>query len=218
MKVIIILSFLMLPLLSCSSIYTVNDFSSKEKFYEDVNNAASNRVVRITLINDSSYISESGANISNDSLRFSYKTANERIKLSFSEIKNIKYFGNNSLKLSAIIELNNGKEFQADSVSPLSDTINASVSKLINKSLSCNKIKEVSYKERWFGILQGFSLGAVAGLAAGYLVSSIENKNNSDNRSRENGYIGIAVTFLGAVTGILWGGISGYKYIYEFNP
>ena len=59
---------LFLFLVGCSSTYTLKDFSSKEKFYEDFNKYMSNRLVKVTFVNDSSFIISENVKISNDSV------------------------------------------------------------------------------------------------------------------------------------------------------
>lgn len=61
----------------CSSTYRVNDFSSKEKFYEDFNKSMHNKSVNVLLANNSSFISSGNVLISNDSLIFS--NPNEKV-------------------------------------------------------------------------------------------------------------------------------------------
>jgi PBP1b-binding outer membrane lipoprotein LpoB len=54
MKNIYGLFFLLaLLLMGCSSTYTIKDFPSKERFYEDFNNSVKNKDVSITLMSDS---------------------------------------------------------------------------------------------------------------------------------------------------------------------
>ena len=64
----LITAVFLLSLIGCSSTYKVSDFSSKDKFYEDFNNLARNKSVKVTLLNDSSFSINSGAAIQNDSL------------------------------------------------------------------------------------------------------------------------------------------------------
>ena len=54
--------------IGCSSIYTVSDFSSKDKFYEDFNSFVKNKNVKVTLNNDSSFTTFKNTRISNDTL------------------------------------------------------------------------------------------------------------------------------------------------------
>lgn len=50
-------------IIGCSSTYSVGDFPSKEKFYENFNKS-----IKVILVNDSSYIIDKNVKISNDSL------------------------------------------------------------------------------------------------------------------------------------------------------
>ena len=69
----VLLSFItifVLLLTSCSSIYRLSDFSSKEKFYSDLNKFAADKDMKIILTGDSSFHSKSITGIRNDTLFF----------------------------------------------------------------------------------------------------------------------------------------------------
>ena len=66
----LIATIFLLTLTGCSSTYKVSDFSSKDKFYEDFNNFTNKKTLKVTLNNDSSFIINKGAMISNDSLTY----------------------------------------------------------------------------------------------------------------------------------------------------
>ncbi len=70
MKHIHFVSILMLLFMGCSGIYTLQNYPSKQKFYEDFNNFAKNKNLKVTLNNDSSFVTQKGTKISNDSLIF----------------------------------------------------------------------------------------------------------------------------------------------------
>ena len=84
MKNIYGLFFLLaLLLMGCSSTYTIKDFPSKERFYEDFNKFAQNKDVEITLINDSSFTINDGTVLENDTL-ISYGKLEGKDKRSFA--------------------------------------------------------------------------------------------------------------------------------------
>ncbi len=62
--------FILLPLIleSCSSIYSVKDFSSKEQLYQDFNNSVKDKSINVKFINGSSLTINNGAVIENDTL------------------------------------------------------------------------------------------------------------------------------------------------------
>lgn len=68
MKIRNIFIVLVLILTGCSSTYTLKDFSSKEKFYENFNKYMSNKPVKVTFVNDSSFVISKNVKISNDSI------------------------------------------------------------------------------------------------------------------------------------------------------
>ena len=98
----LILLFIMpLIFIGCSSIYTVKDFSSKEKFYEDFNNSVKNKELEITLVNDSSFSVLEGSKIADDSLDLILNFQNKEHTLVADEIENIKYYGDSYSSPSA---------------------------------------------------------------------------------------------------------------------
>jgi hypothetical protein len=62
----LIVVFISLVILGCSSTYTIKDFSSKEKFYDDFNNFAKDKNVEVQFVNDSSLTIGNGAIIIRD--------------------------------------------------------------------------------------------------------------------------------------------------------
>ncbi len=109
MKYIYLMVYLFVFLFTgCSSTYTIKDFSSKEKFYNDFNNSVKNKSVEITFINDSSFTLNSRVAVEGDSL-YSLNPFVSRTgaRISLSELKEIKYTGfDNS---SAALTLKDGE-------------------------------------------------------------------------------------------------------------
>jgi hypothetical protein len=89
MKIIIfIVTFISLFLIGCSSIYTVKDFSSKDKYYEDFNSFVKNKNVKVTLNNDSSLTTFENTRISDDTLILMGQNENAAIK--YIPLRNVK--------------------------------------------------------------------------------------------------------------------------------
>ncbi|MHB8338924.1 MAG: hypothetical protein ACYDEE_16030 [Ignavibacteriaceae bacterium] len=160
----IILFSLPIILESCSSIYSVKDFSTKEKFYEDFNKFMKNKTIEITLINDSSFIALGGAKINNDTLNYSID-----------------------------------------------------VLKPANEHLSLNNIKKIIYKNRWLGIPPFLLAGSASGWFVGLMIGSIANNNTQEGGIKANN-VYLDIWGMGTIAGIVLGWLSGYNYIYEFNP
>jgi hypothetical protein len=57
------ISVFSLFLIGCSSTYKVSDFSSRYKFYDNFNESANDKTLKVILRNDSSFTAESGAQI-----------------------------------------------------------------------------------------------------------------------------------------------------------
>ena len=77
----------------CSSVYTIYDFPSKEKFYKDFNSFAENKSLIVTLINDSSFTMNCYSKITADTLFFVKEPQNgeseiksHRLQLTFTSI------------------------------------------------------------------------------------------------------------------------------------
>jgi hypothetical protein len=208
----LLISALSIFFIGCSSIYTVKNFTSKEKMYWDINKTTGDKTIKVTLINDSSFTFENGAHIENDSLFFFAGYNTEKIKINPAEIKNVKYFGDNYTNLSAIIYLNNGKELKADSVSLFKDTINVEVTNAVNGCIPVNKIKKISYKNIVLGVIPGFLIGTATGGMAAISIFSLQNNNPDD---AVGSFVVVPVC---SIAGIIWGCIAGYNYVYEFNP
>ena len=216
MRIIFILTISGLLFVGCSSIYTVKNFSSKEELYKDFNKSAKTNKIKITLISDSTFITRKGAYISNDSLFFISQIKKVKIKINPADIKKIKYYENNRLSLSADVLLKNGKELKSDSVTLYSDLLYITISKPVHSSISLTLIKNISYKNRLLGIVPGLLIGTGTGFVLAATIYSLLSKGtqSSDNRA---GYIALVVLPVSIITGILWGWISGYNYIYQFN-
>ena len=216
----LIVLFSSLVISGCSSTYTINDFSSKEKFYEDFNNSVKYKNINVTLSNDSSFSVPYGAILSDDSL-LTITNIKHTVKLRHSSVKEIKeyYDTDFTYPLHEVI-LTNGKELKGDDVRILPDssveyTVRGNV---FGEKIPLKKVKEVNYKNHWLGIPSGFLIGAVSGFGVSYIIAQFVNRNDPEKRSSENIYIFFAGLPLGALTGTIWGWINGYSYTYQFNP
>ncbi|MCL5030321.1 MAG: hypothetical protein M1480_15025 [Bacteroidetes bacterium] len=209
MKIIYLaLSAITILLVGCSSTYTIKNFSSKEKFYENFNNSAKNKTVKVTLSNDSSFTALEGTNITNDSLFFTTQILKEE-KIESNAIRNIKYLESGSSNLAAIIILNNGKELKAKKADMLEgSSINALIMENKNVNLPLNDIKKVSYKNRLLGTLIGFLIGIPAAYLVGEQFFVLFGSGNE-----------MAISLISSpIIGGIIGAITGYTYIYQFNP
>ncbi|MCL5030164.1 MAG: hypothetical protein M1480_14230 [Bacteroidetes bacterium] len=203
----------------CSSIYTAENFSSKEKFYEDFNKSAKNKAVKITTTNDSSFASPEVSKISNDTLFFVSQIKDEMIRIKHDEIKDIQYYGSDMLNLSAVILLKNGEKLNAENVNLISDSsINASYKKHIYGFLPLRKIKEVSFKNHWLGVPARLAIGTISGFGIGFfVVNGIIGQQNINGQDEDLSIIG-GLSAIGLAVGSVWGWIEGYNYTYQFNP
>lgn len=194
----------------CSSTYTVKNFSSKEKFYKDFNNSVRNKVVKITLTNDSSFSTLEDTRILSDSIFFTKQVLLDE-KIETNEIKNIKYLDTSTSNLAAIILLNNGKVLKAKKADLLAgSSINVLIQVDENENLLLNNIKNASYINHWLGV----PIGLLGGTALGYFTLGIVNSINPKGNNSGLLIYPAASILIGGILG--W--IVGHNYTYQFNP
>ena len=218
MKSISIATALFLLLFAgCTSTYRVNDFSSKENFYDEFNDSFKAKEVKVTLANDSSFIAQNGVEIKNDTL-FSFVNfeAKQNRQLALSDVVDIEFLGKDIT--SASILLKNADELKAENVRRTTDSIHfVEIKSLItsNTIAQIDKVKTVTFKNRWYGI----SLWAITGALTGGIIGLLNVKSFStshwESQELMNFPVGASVGF---ITGAIAGYIVGYEIHYQFNP
>ncbi len=222
------LFYLVIPIalvffIGCSSTFKVTDYSSKEKFYEDVNNSIKNRDFNLVTA-DSSFTALAGSIIKDDSLKTTSKFQEKIIPL--KDVKSIKYFGNAYEIPSATVWLGNGKELRAEQIKELPDSmIQLTNVRVSSGYISVDKIQAISYKTRW----QCTLLGAPIGFASGALIGGILGRSGAIIHINDGGnhptfdsgtsmVVGAAWgALIGTVTGIIVGYIIGWDHVYQFH-
>ena len=219
MKIIYVIIFISfsLILMSCSSIYTEKNFSSKEKLYHNFNNSVKETPVNVTFINDSSVIFQNGAVIKNDTLyAYKYLVNVQEKKVNLSEIKSIDYAVNNYK--SAVLFLKSGKKLKAENIQIGNDIIKFSIIdkvKVKQNIAALSKIKQASYKNKWLGVIPGVLIGVAVGIGVGLIIFSSTGAMQSSGVKHPYGIVLPPIFSL--IAGITWGWISGYNYVYQFN-
>ncbi len=208
---------LAIPLISfsCTTTYRISDFSSKEKFYKEFNKAAKNKSLAVVLTNDSLLYPSNGAYISNDTLYAKDIFIKRTKSISQKEIKSIKYSGTDFSNLSGLVKLKNGNKLNCTDIKFLSDsslTFNADTA--TDLFINMERIKEISYRNRWFGAELGLFLGIAGGFGFDILANGFSNNYRGDKNTMLNGFTG-AIIIIDAGPVIGW--IHGYKYSYQFN-
>lgn len=219
-----IVAFFPFVIFGCSSTYTINDFSSKEMFYDDFNNFASGKSLNVELTNDSS-ITVSNGFILNDTLYMpGFRIDKKSGKIVLSDIKKIDYTGGDYK--SANLLMKNGSQISIEEINVANDTLNYTNSKKIitqDAIMPLVKIKEARYKNRWFSTPAGFLSGGIIGAYIGSKFPFYRHHTDMANTGRQisepdyatGGFIGLGS---GAVIGAVVGYLIGYTYIYQFNP
>jgi len=220
MKNTYLVAALLLILLSgCSSTYKVTDFPTKEKFYEEFNDTFKDREAKVTLVNDSSFIAQYGVVIKNDML-LSFVNMEEKINRQFalSEVVDINFIG--STITSASVILKNGDKLKGEEVRVTKDSIIFVENKslvVMNTLVPTDKIKTISYIDRWrrmpLGVLAGAPLGLLSGIALGHILGTKDEKGNPDISA-----ITFQMTFFGVLTGCIASYFIGFDQIYKFTP
>lgn len=230
MKNIYSLFFLLaLLLMGCSSTYTIKDFPSKERFYEDFNNSAKNKDVNVNLINDSSFAINDGIILENDTL-FSLEGKDNR-SFALSDITEIRYKNNDYSSASILFkngDILRGKDIRTDSDS-IYFTVKTSTAKnniapthiaqdtLFTRTnvFPIETVKSVGYKTH----LRSVPLGILSGAIAGLIIAVIawNTLTSKDNSGAASAYY-IFAPPIGAMAGAIVGGCIGWKTIYQFNP
>jgi len=211
--------FILIFFTGCSSTYKVKNFSTKEKFYEEFNNSFKNREAKVVLTNDSTFIALNGVDIKNDTLySYIFTEENQPMQFSLADVADIEFISDHIA--SAKIFLKNGEKLNGNKVKVTKDSINFIESKslmLLKKLESIDKIKRVTYKNRWkrmpLAILAGAPLGAFSGIVFSKLLDTRDYKGNPDY------FIGVInMTVVGVLTGCITSYLIGFDYIYQFNP
>jgi hypothetical protein len=220
MKILFSSSIILIVVLTgCSTKFTVRDFPSKEKFYEDFNTMADNKPVNITLLNDSTFRINDGVVLKNDTLfclRPSETTLSRTIAK--SDIKEISYT-NNDYK-SAIYMLKSGEKLDVNNIVIASDSMKVDVSNslLTNYYLtSIDRVKTVTYIDSFKRMPIGILSGGIIGFLIGEVV--VNDKNHEPNPNKSNDYYLwlLAGPIGGMIAGIIISTIIGYDNIYQFN-
>ena len=224
MKILFIVPIFMVLLIGCSSYYTARQFSSRDKFYEDFNSFARNKNMKVTLTNDSSFITNEGTMISNDSLILLFQYQKEVIKtIPQNKIKNIKDIYDANSNHTTKILLKDGEELSEKGVRYLPDSsIQFTINKVlnINKSIPINRVKEVYYNRHWLGIVPGFFAGIPLGaiLVTAKIIPSSVPEGNPPHATYDSGDAAVIAVPLGIIIGGVVGWFVGFDYTYIFNP
>ena len=211
--------FILLPIIleSSSSIYSVKDFSSKEKLYLDFNNSVKDKSINVKFINDGSLTINNGAVIKNDTLySIGYRLNKNLRRVVLSEIKKINYTGSDSK--SANLLLKNNDQINAGDINIANNTMECSITKKILMRIEAApfyKIKEATYKNHRLGITGWFLAWTRLWILLGNIIFVSRNNGSPDNACLPlNSFLSIPS---GSFVGIIWGWMDGYNYTYQFN-
>ncbi len=220
----IILAFFSFILAGCSSIYSINDFSSREKLYEDFNKFAGNKSMKVTLTNDSTFTAPEGSEISNDSLvMINYEQNTQELHIPYKDIKSINGFYDINSNPTYKIFLHDGEEHDVKEIKYLPDssvTINVEKIRATRSAIPIKKVRQACYNRNWLGAIPGFFAGIPAGIILGISTILPIYTDEGSPPHREYNYISAVLISVPVcvLVGITAGWIVGYTYIYKFNP
>src|ERR1035437_4416946 len=208
-----IIFFSDLLFIGCST-YTIKNYQSKEKFYQDFNNSVKNRDVNITSVSKGSFNINDGIVLENDSL-ISYRKSErkEKISIGVSDLKDIIYTGNDSKSASLVFK--NGEILKCENMISSRDSISLTAMKTLtlrNAIIPIDKVKSVSYPNRLRSLPSGLFVGAVVGL----ITATIISKTSNDNESQSISYY-VSAPIIGALFGVAIASIIGWNTTYQFN-
>jgi hypothetical protein len=219
MKTLLILLILCIPILTgCASTYSVRNFSSKEKFYDDFNKCSKDKNLKITLSNDSSFNINHQVLLENDTLfELGQLVENKSRTVSKSDLVILNSVSNDSMIFSILLK-NNEKLIVRDITNSIDSIkfilIKSSFTK--NSIVSIDKVKYISYKNNWVGTLPGILVSIPINYAIGAII-----KSRSTTRDDYGAAVFVntgGVFIFGEIIGAVIGYMIGYDYIYQFNP
>ena len=206
----------------CSSTYKISDYSSKDKFYDDFNIFACNKIVEVKL-RSGRPLYLGNVMIKNDSLFCnSLYTSAFHDTAAMDNIKEI-HFTSISHESGEIIT-KEGRIINAGNIRIKADSVYfVAINKLaaLNFISEVNNLKEISYSDTWKYTLPAAAIGTIAGfiVCSTGAVKIINRENQYHNGYKEQ--YGEEYYICG-LSGFLIGSIAGmfiYKdYVYEFEP
>lgn len=221
-KIYLAATFVFIFFTGCSSTYKVNDFPTKDKFYEDFNETFKEREAKVTLVNDSSFYVDKGVVVKNN-LVVCYSTVEDRRPQKFilSDLSSVTFAGKENK--SGKIILKSGEEFSGENVLTVRDSINFTEVRRILKidSFPIDKVKTASYLSSWKGVFPGMKIGfatlTILGYFIGKTITQAEGGHGLERSSQEFTGFFLGGT-LGLLTGAIVGYIVGYDINYQFTP
>jgi hypothetical protein len=206
-------------LTGCSSVYTVKYFSSKQEFYQNFNDFAMDKNVKIYFTNDS-VLNSLGAIIADDTLySLGYAVQNQYMVFPTSEVKEIKY--NNSNYKNGIIVLKNGRKFQTTGMDYSIDTVKFYTDYNVtgkNIVAAIRNVKEVRYYNKWANMGTKVISGTIGGMIGGFALGTKIDEHVYYQQQGEAPFTGCLLGMpVGAFIGFIIGLYTGYNYIYLFN-
>jgi hypothetical protein len=217
MKIYLVLILCMGYLLSgCSSIYTLDDSGTKDRFSKDCASSISGKQITVTLTNDSSFKTRRAILQSDTLLVFSgYQGKKENETMPTENIQDIEYtttaYSQEDSSRSADVTLKSGDKLSLENIRFLPG--NSKVISFTESKIPAENIKYISYKSHTIPAIEGALLGS----AAGVLTIWINSKRDPSKKP----YFDSFDTPLPIPVGMIIGGIAGWfignNSVYQFH-
>jgi hypothetical protein len=202
----------------CSTTHYLKYAKSDKAFYDDYNNSAGHKEIKVSLAGDSVLYTDDHSLIKNDTLYvFEKESEAKNYVLPTTDIKDIYYISNDYK--TAVLVFDDGEKIRAENISINVDTISfGGIRELLYKEplVPLNQINTVTYKNHWRGVING-TLGGIllgGGLGAtGWIFKPPDGHGGIDR---------LGATIGGALSGLIIGGVVGYligfDVNYQFSP
>ncbi len=222
----ILIAFVSLFFIGCSTSYNASEFKSKDDFYTQFNDDARNELLSIGVKKDSNLtctISVEDGQIQNDSLiikNLISKTENKKVYL--NDIEHILY--KNPEYTSAHLTLKDGSEYDIENLSVQQGLLNFQLkeNEITQKEISLSEINKINFnvysEGTGKGILCGMAAGLIVALSQVIHVYSDQMPQPDEPRSYNFPAVAIFTIPLGGIIGGIIGRFIGHAYTYEFNP
>jgi hypothetical protein len=129
----------------CSTIYTIKDYPSKEKFHEDINNSIKDEKIKVVLLNDSSFTVKKGSVLENDTL-FVYGELNktEHLSLALSNLKKTNFRTDDDFN-SVFVLLNDPEKLNYKNIKINCDSIYFDIFQYLPISFALSDLVKLNY-------------------------------------------------------------------------
>jgi len=210
----------------CYPVHSIEQYSSREKYYKEANSAFEGKEVKVSLAKFDSVFYAEDAVIRNDSISLTTLKKWEDKTLYWKDIVSTAYYNKDYANLCAQFKLKSGEIINAEYIKVNPDSsIECQVFNLKTLTLPISDIKNIRYKN-YYSIPAGFFIGLFSGILIGQqLMKDYKQTPTSDPNIPDVGHLphddGFGYLFgcvvLGPIAGTTIGWIVGGRTTWEFS-